>query len=182
MLHNTSSEFICLILFDHLLISPILQPLSTIILLFLNSTSLFFFYPHCLAFLKVPHISGLSVSKSCLFETPWTAAHQTSLSLTVSWSLPKFISIASVTPFSHLILWCPLLLLPSVLPSIRDFSNESAVRIRWPKYWSFNFSISPSKEYSGLVSLRIDWISWLSKGLLRVFFSTTIWKHQFFGT
>ena len=108
MLHNTSSEFICLILFDHLLISPILQPLATIILLFLNSTSLFFFYPHCLAFLKVPHISGLSVSKSCLFETPWTAAHQTSLSLTVSWSLPKFISIASVTPFNHLILCCPL--------------------------------------------------------------------------
>ena len=109
MLHNTSSEFIHLILFDHLLISTTRQPLATIILLFLNSTSLFFFIiPTALLFLKVPHISGLSVSKSCLFETPWTAAHQTSLSLTISWSLPKVISMASVMPFNHLILCCPL--------------------------------------------------------------------------
>ena len=109
MLHNTSSEFIHLVLFDKLLISPNLQPLAAIILPFLNSTSLFFFlYPHCPAFLKFPHISGLSVSKSCLFVTPWTEAHQTSLSLSISWSLPKFMSIASVTPINYFILCCPL--------------------------------------------------------------------------
>ena len=89
--------------------------------------------------------------------TPWTAEHQTSLSLTISQSLPKFMSIASVIPSSHLILWCPLLLLPSILPSIRDFSNESSVHIRWTKHWSFSFKISPSNEYSGLISLKIDW-------------------------
>ena len=88
---------------------------------------------------------------------PWPAAQQASLSLTISQSLPKFMSIASVMPFSHLILWCPLLLLPSIFPSIRDFSNESAVCIRWPKYCSFCFSISPSNEYSGLISIMIYW-------------------------
>ena len=92
-----------------------------------------------------------------LFVTPWTAAHQTSLSLTISQSLPKFMSIASVMTSSHLILWHPLFLLPSVFPSIRDFSNESPVCIKWPKYWSFSFSISPSNEYSGLISLKVDW-------------------------
>ena len=75
---------------------------------------------------------------------------------------PKYMSIASVMPSSHLILWCPLLLLPSVFPSIRDFSNESAVRIRWPKYWSFSINISPSNKYSGLISLRIDWFDLLA--------------------
>ena len=89
------------------------------------------------------------------FATPWTGAYQAFLSLTISWSLPKFISIASVMPSSHLILWCPLLLLPSIFPSIRDFSNESAVCIRWLKYWSFSFSISPSYEYSGWYPLRL---------------------------
>ena len=89
--------------------------------------------------------------------TPWTTAHQASLSLTISWSLPKFMFIASVMPSSYLILWCPLLLLPSIFSSIRDFSSESAVCIRWPKYWSFSFSINPSNEYSGLISLKIDW-------------------------
>jgi len=87
--------------------------------------------------------------------TRWTAACQASLSLTISWTLPKFMSLASVMPSSHLILWHPLLLLPSIFHSIRDFSNEFAVGIRWPKYWSF--SISPSSEYSGLISLKIDW-------------------------
>ena len=90
------------------------------------------------------------------------AAHQASLSLTISWSSPKFMSIASVMPSSHLILCCPLLLLPSILPSIMDFSNESAVHIRWPKYWSFSFSISPSNEYSRLISLKIDWFNLLA--------------------
>ena len=86
------------------------------------------------------------------FATPWTAACQTSLSLTISWSLPEFMSTVSVRPSKHLILWCPLLLLPSIFPSIRDFSNESAVCIRWPKHWSCSFSISPFNEYSGDVT------------------------------
>ena len=90
-----------------------------------------------------------------LFVTPQTAAHQASLSLTISQSLPKFVFIASVMRSSHIILWCPLLLLPSIFPSIRDFSNEFSVCIRWPKYWGLN--ISPSSEYSGLISLKIDW-------------------------
>ena len=117
-----------------------------------------------------------------LFATPWTTACQASLSLTVSQNLPKFISIASVMPCSHLILWCPLFLLPSIFPSIRDFSKESSVHIRWPKHWSFSFSMSPSNECSGLISLKIDWFdSLLSKGLSGVFSSTTVWKYQFFG-
>ena len=88
---------------------------------------------------------------------PWTTAHQASLSLTISWSLPKFMFIASVMPSSYLILWCPLLLLPSIFSSIRDFSNESSVHIRCPKCWSFTFRISPCSEYSGLISLKLDW-------------------------
>ena len=88
--------------------------------------------------------------------TPWTAAHQASLSLTISWSLPKFMYIESVMPPNHLILCHPLLLLPSIFASIRVFSNESAVCIRWLKYWSFSFIISPSNEYSGLISFRTD--------------------------
>ena len=104
----------------------------------------------------------LSPSRVQLFVTPWTAACQVSLSLTISWSLPKFMSIASVMPSSHLILWCPLLLLPSVFPKIRDFFSELSVSIRWPKYWSSSFSISPSSEYSGLISLKIDWFDFLT--------------------
>ena len=97
-------------------------------------------------------------SLSCvrLFVTPWTAAHQASLSFTISRSLPKLVSIESVMPSSHLMLCRPRLLLPSISPRIRDFSNESVLRIRWPKYWSF--SISPSKEYLGLISFRMDWL------------------------
>ena len=92
-----------------------------------------------------------------LFATPLTAAHQASLSSTNFWSLLKLMSIESVMPPNHLILCCPLLLLPSIFPSIRVFSKESLLRIRWPKYWSFSFNHSPSNEYSGLISFRIDW-------------------------
>ena len=94
--------------------------------------------------------------------TPWTAAHQASLSFTISQSLLKLMSIESVMPSNHLILCRPLLLLPSIFPSIRICSNELALSIRWPKYWSFSFSISPSKEYSGLISFRIDWFDLLA--------------------
>ena len=101
-------------------------------------------------------------SPSCvqLFAIPWTAACQVSLSLTISWSLPKFISIALVMPSSHLL--SRPLLQPSIFHSIRDFSNESAVSTRWPKYWSFSFSISPSNEYSGFIFLKIDWFDLLA--------------------
>ena len=116
-----------------------------------------------------------------LFVTPWTAAHQSSLSITKSQRLLKLMSIQSVIPSNHLILSHPLLLLPSIFPSIMVFSNESALLTRWPKYWSFSFSISPSNDYSGLISLRIDWlISLQSKGLSRVFSNITVQKHQFF--
>ena len=94
--------------------------------------------------------------------TPWTAACQASLSITKSWSLPKLMSIELVMPSNHLILFHPLLLLPSIFPSIRVLSNESAVCIRWPEYWSFSFSISPSNEHSGLISFRMDWLSLLA--------------------
>ena len=99
-------------------------------------------------------------SLSCvrLFATPWTAAWQASLSITSSWSLPKLMSIESVMPSNHLILCRPLLLLPSIFPRIRVFLNESVLHIRWPKYWSFSFNISPSNEHPGLISFRMDWL------------------------
>ena len=97
-----------------------------------------------------------------LFATPWTTACQASLSITNSLSPPKPMSIELVMPSTHFILCCPLLYLPSIFPSIRVFSNESALHIRWPKYWSFSFSISPSNEYSGLISFRMDWLDLLS--------------------
>ena len=113
-----------------------------------------------------------------LFVIPWTAAHQASLSITNSQSLFKPMSIESVMPSNNLILCHSLLLLPSIFPSIRIFSNESVLRIRWPKYWSFSFSISSSNEYSKLIS-RIDWLDLLAvQGLSRVFSNTTIQKHQ----
>ena len=102
------------------------------------------------------------VSRVWLFVTPWTAAHQASLSITNSRSLLKHMSIELVMPSNHLILYCPLLLPPSVFPSIRVFSNESVLCIRSPKYWSFSFSISPSNEYSGLISFRMDWLDLLA--------------------
>ena len=103
-----------------------------------------------------------SLSRVQLFVTPWTTARQTSLSITDSWSSPQLMSIKSVMPSNHLILCCPLLLLPSIFPSIRVFSNESALCIRWPKYWSFSFNISPSNEHPGLTSFRMDWLDLLT--------------------
>ena len=97
-----------------------------------------------------------------LFVTPWTAAHQASLSFTIFWSLLKLMTIELVLPSNHLILCCPLFFLPSIFPSIRGSSNESTLHIRWPKYWSFNFSISPSSNYSGLFTFRIDWFDLLA--------------------
>ena len=99
---------------------------------------------------------------SQLFETPWATAYQAFLSLTISQSLPKFMSIELVMPSNHLILCHPLLLLPSTFPSIRVFSNESVLHIRWPKYWSFSISICPFNEYSGLLSFRMDWLDLLA--------------------
>ena len=98
------------------------------------------------------------LSRVQLFVTPWTVAHQASLSITNFWSLPKPRSIESVMPSNHPILCHPLLFLPSVFPSIKVFSNESALHIRWPKYWSFSFNISPSNEYPGPISFRMDWL------------------------
>ena len=117
-----------------------------------------------------------------VFAIPLSAAHQPSLSFTMSWSLLKFMSAESVMPSNRLILCHPLLFLPSIFPTIRVFSNESVLRIRWPKDWSFSFSISPSNEYSMLISFRMDWFDLLlSKGLSRVFSSPAVQKHQFFS-
>ena len=132
-----------------------------------------------LQFSSVQLLSGVR-----LFATPWTAARQASLSITNFRSLLKLMSIESVMPSNHLVLCHPLLLLPSIFPSIRVFSNGSVLCIRWPKYWSFSFSVSPSNEYSGLIfPLGLTgWISLQSKGLSRVFSNTTVQKHQFFST
>ena len=110
-----------------------------------------------------PQFSSVQLlSRVQLFVTPWIAAHQASLSITNSWSSLKLTSIESVMPSSHLILGRPLLLLPPIPPSIRVFSNESTLLMRWPKYWSFSFSIIPSKEYPGLISFRMDWLDLLA--------------------
>ena len=131
---------------------------------------------------EVQFSSDQSLIHVQLFGTPWTATCQGSLSITNSWSLFRLVSIKSVMLFNHLILWHPLLLLPFIIHSIRVFSNESVICIMWPKYWSFSFSISPSKEYSGLISLGLtSLISLQSKLLSRVFSSTTVQKHQFFS-
>ena len=112
---------------------------------------------------KFSSVQFSSVPQSCpTFATSWTAVCQASLSITNSQSLLKFMSIESVMPSNHLILCPPLLLLPSIFPTIRVFSNESALHISWPKYWSFSFSISPSNEYSGLISFRMDWLDLLA--------------------
>ena len=118
-----------------------------------------------ITFLSKSSVQSLSCVR--LFATPWTAAHQASLSITNSWSSFKLMSIVSVLPSNHLILCRPLLFLPSIFPSIRVFSNESTLHMRWPKYWSFSFIISPS-EYSGLSSFRIDGLNLLSvQGILK---------------
>ena len=125
----------------------------------------------------------VSSSQSCSVAkapTPWTAACQASLSFTISQKLLKLTSIELVMPSNHLILCRPLLLPPSIFPSIRVFSNESALCIRWPKDWSFSFTISPSNESSELISFRIHWFDLFA--VSRVFSSTTVRKHQFFGT
>ena len=124
-----------------------------------------------------------SISPVWHFVTPWTAACQASLSITNCWSSPKSLSIESVMPSNHLILCCLLPLLPSIFPSIRVFSNESALPIRSSKYWSFSFNIRLSNEYSRLISFRIDWFDLLAvQGTLKSLSSTTVQKHHFFGT
>ena len=130
------------------------------------------------------HISSVRLlSRVRLFATPWTAASQASLSITNSWSLLKLMSTESVMPSNHLILCHPLLLLPSVFPSIKVFSKESVLCIRWPKYCSFSFSISPSNEYSGLISFRMDWLDLLAvQGTLKGLLQQHSQKHQFFST
>ena len=111
---------------------------------------------------EVRFSSVQSLSRVRLFATPWIAARQATLSITNSWSLPKLMSIESVMPSSHLILCHPLLFLPPIPPSIRGFFNESTLRMRWPKYWNFSFSTSPSNEYPGLISFRMDWLDLLA--------------------
>ena len=125
-----------------------------------------------------------SVQFSCsfrvrLFVTPWTAAHQASLSITNSWSLLKLMSIESVMPSNYLIFYCPFLLLPSIFPSIRDFSNESGLHIRWPKYWSFSFNISPFNEHWILISFRMDLLA--VQGTLKSFLQHHSSKASIFG-
>ena len=129
---------------------------------------------------KTPFSSVQSLSHVWLFVTSWTAACQASLSITNSWTLLKLLSIESVMPSNHLILCHPLLLVPSIFPSIRVFSSESALCIRWPKYWSFSFNISPFNEHSGLISFRMDWWDLLAaQGTLKHFLQnsfTLAWK------
>ena len=122
-----------------------------------------------------------SLSHVRLFATPETAALQASLSITNSRSPPKPMSVELVMPSNHLILRRPLLLLPSIFPSIRVFSNESARHIRWPKYWGFSFNISHSNEHSGLISFRIDWFDLSVQRTLKSLSNTTVQKHQFFS-
>ena len=131
-----------------------------------------------------PEVQFSSVTQSCLTlcnpHEPFQA-RQASLSITNSQSPPKLMSIELVMPSNHLILYCPLLL-PSIFPSTRVFSNESALCIRWPKYWSFSFNISPSSEHSVLMSFRMDWLDLLAAQVtLRSLLNTTVQKHQFFG-
>ena len=124
-----------------------------------------------------------SVAQSCpTLCDPMNHSSQASLSITNSQSSLKFISIRSVMPSTHLILCRPLLLLPPIPPSIRVFSNESTLHMRWPKYWNFSLSISPSSEYSGLISFKMDWSDLLAvQGILKSLLQTTVQKHQLFG-
>ena len=129
------------------------------------------------SFLKVQFSSVQSLSCVWLFATPWITACQASLSITNSRNLSKLMSIELVMPSSHLILCCPLLLLPPIPPSIRVFSNESTLHMRWPKYWSFSFSISPSSEHPGLISLRMNWLDLFAiQGTLKSLLQHHSWK------
>ena len=131
--------------------------------------------------IKIQFSSIQSLGRVQLFVTPWTAARQASLPITSSQSLPKLMSIESVMPSNHLICCWPLLLLPSIFPSIRVFSNESAIHIRWPKYWSFNSNISPSNEHSGLISFRMAWLDFFAvQGTLKSLLQHDNLKASFF--
>ena len=124
---------------------------------------MFIFMSSCISSNNVLQFSSVqALSRVWLFVTPWIAARQASLSITNSWSLLKLMPIESMMPSSHLIPCRPLLLLPPIPPSIRVFSNESTLHIRWPKYWNFSFSISPSNEHAGLISFRMDWLDLLA--------------------
>ena len=153
------------------------------VFLFLFLFCVFFFFHQ----IKCQFSSGQSLSHVPLFVTPWTAAHQASLSITNSQSLLKFMSTESVMPSNHLILCHPLLFLSSNFPSLRIFSNESVLQVRWPKYWSFSFSICPSNEYSGLISFLMDWFDLLAvqgtlKSLLQQHSSkaSILWRSSLF--
>ena len=132
--------------------------------------------------LSVQFSSVQLLTRVQLFVTPWTVSRQASLSITNSRSLPKLMSIESVMPSDHLTLCHPLFLPLSIFPSIRVFSNESALHIRWPKYWSFSFNINPSKEHPGLISFRMDWLDLLAiQGTLKSLLQHQSSNHQFFG-
>ena len=141
-------------------------------------------FQQCILFILFYHQirSDQSLSHVRLFATPWSAACQASLFITNSQTLPKLISIKSVMQTNHLILCHPLVLLPSIFPNIRVFLSESALPVRWPKYWSFSFNISLSNEHPGLISFRMHWLDLLqSKGISRVFTNATVQKHQYFS-
>ena len=141
------------------LLNPVIGPASPIL-------ASGFFTPEP----QVQFSSVQLLSRFWLFAIPWTTACQASLSITNSWSPPKPMSIEPMMPYNHLILCCPLFLLPSIFPSIRVIFSESALRIRWPKYWSFSFNISPSNEHPGLISFRMDWLDFLAaQGTLKSF-------------
>ena len=148
------------------------------------SWSLFISYKPFLCTFHIKFLISPVQSLSCvqLFVTPWTVARQASLSITNSWSLLKLMSIELVIPSNHLILCHPLLFLPSIFPSIGVFSNESALCIRWPKYWSFSFNITPSNEHPGLISSRMDWLDLLAvQGTLKSLLQHHSWKASILG-
>ena len=152
-----NKELIFIHLYKLIFFTVLLKLIIIIIMIIVHST---FFFSYLVANTMLSSVQLLS--HVWLFATPWTTARQASLSITNSQSLPKPMSIELVMPSNHLILCHPLLLLPSIFPSIRVFSNESALYIRWPKYWSFSFSISPSSEHPGLISFRMDWLDLLA--------------------
>ena len=153
-------------------------------LLFVGSFVFFFFFSYRLYFTYSSSVQSLSCFRH--FATPWTTACQASLSITNSRSPPKLISIESMMPSNHLVLCHPFLLLSSIFPSIRVFSNESSLRIRWPKYWSFSFNISPTNEHLGLISFRMDWLDLAVQGTLKSLIqhhsskASILWRSAFF--